>query len=309
MSFKALVLDGGGSKGIYTLGVLREVERLLGGKRLNTEFGLFYGTSTGSIIAAALALGHSVDEIIDFYNLKIPTIMKTYLAGRRSKALQEALEEFFGDKNFTDIENTGIGLGIVGTNMVDNKPLIFKSLPNQAHGMKHTFKPGFGQTIAVAVQASCSAYPFFTPKKVKTDDKIFKDVIDGGFVANNPSLYALIDLRGSLNIPEEDIRVLTVGTGTYPEKYPIYAYPQGIFLKPNLKMISMQFAANSNSAEIVFKLLSKNIKSVRVHETFAHPELATSLFESRINVLELLLSKGKESFVNQEKQITELLQS
>lgn len=306
MSFKVLTLDGGGSKGIYSLGVLREVERLLGGKRLNTEFGLFYGTSTGSIIAAALALGHSVDEIINFYNLKIPSIMKTFCSSRRSKALEEALNEFFGEQDFNSIS---VGLGIVGTNQSDNKPIIFKSLPGQAHGMKHTFKPGFGQTIATAVQASCSAYPFFDPKKVEVDDKIFKDVIDGGFVANNPALYALIDLQGPLKIPNEDIRFLTIGTGTYPEKYPVYAIPQGAFLIPNLKMISMQFASNSNSIEVVFKLLSKNIKSVRVNETFAHPELTTSLFESRPAVLDLLLSKGKDSFVNQEKEITDLLKN
>lgn len=306
MTFKVLALDGGGSKGIYTLGVLREIERLLGGKRLNTEFGLFYGTSTGSIIAAALALGHSVDEIINFYNLKIPSIMQKFCSTRRSQALEEALKEFFGDRDFSSIE---VGLGIVGTNISDNKPIIFKSLPGQAHAMKHTFKPGFGQTIATAVQASCSAYPFFDSKKIEVDEMIFKDVIDGGFVANNPALYALIDLQGPLKIANEDIRFLSIGTGTYPEKYPIYAIPQGAFLIPNLKMISMQFTANSNSVEVVFKLLSKNIKSVRINETFAQPELTTSLFESRSKVLQLLLSKGKDSFVSQEKEISDLLRN
>lgn len=301
--FKVLSLDGGGSKGMYTLGVLREVEKLIG-RRLNTEFQLFYGTSTGSIIASALALGYSVDEIINFYKLKIPSIMQTYSTTRRSYALQLALEEFFGNNDFSAVS---VGLGVVATNSNENKPIVFKSLPVQAHGMKHSFKPGFGLSIAEAVQGSCSAYPFFNSKKLKIDDHIFKDVIDGGFVANNPALYALIDVRESLKIANENVRFLSIGTGTYPEAYPLYAYPQGIFLKPNLKMISMQFSANSNSAEIVFRLLSKNIYSVRVNETFAQPELTTSLFESRSNILELLLSKGKDSFAGQEDEITKLL--
>ena len=46
-----LVLDGGGSKGVYSLGVLKELELKLG-KPLYTHFGLIYGTSTGSIIPA-----------------------------------------------------------------------------------------------------------------------------------------------------------------------------------------------------------------------------------------------------------------
>ncbi|MBA3011117.1 MAG: patatin, partial [Desulfobacula sp.] len=47
--FKILVLDGGGSKGVYTLGVLKELEMKLGGL-LYEHFDLIYGTSTGSII-------------------------------------------------------------------------------------------------------------------------------------------------------------------------------------------------------------------------------------------------------------------
>ena len=49
-----LVLDGGGSKGVYTLGVLKELELKLGSP-LCEHFGLIFGTSTGSIIAALIA--------------------------------------------------------------------------------------------------------------------------------------------------------------------------------------------------------------------------------------------------------------
>ena len=64
MSFKILALDGGGAKGFYTLGVLKEVESHV--KRpLCEHFDLIFGTSTGSIIAALLGLGKSVDDIHD----------------------------------------------------------------------------------------------------------------------------------------------------------------------------------------------------------------------------------------------------
>jgi patatin-like phospholipase/acyl hydrolase len=59
---RVLSLDGGGAKGFYTLGVLKEIEALAG-RPLYQCFNLIFGTSTGGIIAALLALGYQVDEI------------------------------------------------------------------------------------------------------------------------------------------------------------------------------------------------------------------------------------------------------
>lgn len=59
--FRVLALDGGGSKGFYTLGVLYELEAMLG-CRLCERFDLIYGTSTGSIIGTLLALGYPTLE-------------------------------------------------------------------------------------------------------------------------------------------------------------------------------------------------------------------------------------------------------
>jgi predicted acylesterase/phospholipase RssA len=57
---RVLALDGGGAKGFYTLGVLKEIEAMVGCP-LHQKFDLIYGTSTGAIIASLIALGHSVD--------------------------------------------------------------------------------------------------------------------------------------------------------------------------------------------------------------------------------------------------------
>jgi predicted acylesterase/phospholipase RssA len=55
--FRILSLDGGGAKGFYTLGVLKEIEGMLGGP-LHLHFDLVFGTSTGAIIASLIALGY-----------------------------------------------------------------------------------------------------------------------------------------------------------------------------------------------------------------------------------------------------------
>ena len=64
--FRVLSLDGGGAKGIYTLGVLKEVEAIANAA-LCEVFDLVFGTSTGSIIAALIALGYRVEEIESLY--------------------------------------------------------------------------------------------------------------------------------------------------------------------------------------------------------------------------------------------------
>lgn len=102
--------------------------------------------------------------------------------------------------------------------------MIFKSRETQAHGRQATFVPGFGCTIAEAVEASCSAYPFFERKIVTTSAGDVVELFDGGYVANNPALYALADATASLGFAPESCRVLSIGCGKYPE-------PQYSFLK------------------------------------------------------------------------------
>jgi len=71
---RILALDGGGIRGVLTLEFLLELEKQLreklqlgNGFVLADYFDLIAGTSTGAIIAAALALGKSVEEVRGFY--------------------------------------------------------------------------------------------------------------------------------------------------------------------------------------------------------------------------------------------------
>lgn len=71
---RVLALDGGGVKGVLTLGMLKpledELRRRAGGDpnfRLSDYYDLIGGTSTGAIIASGLSLGLSIDEMIELY--------------------------------------------------------------------------------------------------------------------------------------------------------------------------------------------------------------------------------------------------
>src|SRR5262249_41593326 len=71
---RILALDGGGAKGFYTLGVLKEIEAMLQCP-LYKRFDLVFGTSTGAIIASLIALGYGIDEIHELYKTHVPTVM------------------------------------------------------------------------------------------------------------------------------------------------------------------------------------------------------------------------------------------
>ena len=70
---RILALDGGGIRGALSLGYLKHLENHLRKQHQNDQlllsdyFDMIGGTSTGSIIAAALAIGMSVDEIKQKY--------------------------------------------------------------------------------------------------------------------------------------------------------------------------------------------------------------------------------------------------
>jgi uncharacterized protein len=70
---RVLALYGGGAKGFYTLGVRKEIEAMLGGP-LYKRFDLVFGTSTGAIIAALIALGYEIDQIRALYTAHVPRV-------------------------------------------------------------------------------------------------------------------------------------------------------------------------------------------------------------------------------------------
>jgi len=77
------------------------------------------------------------------------------------------------------------------------------------HGRHATFVPGFGVTIAAAVKASRSAYPFFRRAIVTTDEGDRVELMEDGYCANNPTLYAIAALERDpiLSRPKYDIAV------------------------------------------------------------------------------------------------------
>lgn len=299
---RILALDGGGAKGFYTLGVLKEIEAMLG-SRLYERFDLIFGTSTGAIIAALLALGSSVDDIHALYREHVPTVMRKRTAKAKSRALHHLAQTVFGNRKFTDLKT---GVGIVTTRWDFEKPMIFKTSVAQAHGRESTFVPGFGCTIADAVRASCSAYPFFEKATVTTSTGSPVLLIDGGYCANNPTLYAIADALNALEKPRSTLRVVSIGVGVYPEPK---RWGMAWLFKRILSVQLLQKTINVNtfSMEQLRTILFNDVETVRINDTFERPEMATDLLESNLTKLNMLYQRGGESFAKHETALTQLL--
>ncbi|MGE0128961.1 MAG: patatin-like phospholipase family protein [Blastocatellales bacterium] len=299
--FRILSLDGGGSKGVYTLGILREVEALA--KRLlHEEFDLIYGTSTGAIIAALLALGYDIETVTKMYLEIIPDVMQHKSRSKRSAALRENAEKIFGDKKFgsflTDI-------GIVSMHYDNAKPMIFKVSVKQAHGRSSTFAPGFGCTIADALMASTAAFPFFKRLKVQTQNQGEPEVMDGGFVANNPTLFAIADAIKAYKLPKEMLRVLSLGVGIYNEPQRKFYYRLLFKLWP-FYLTPKILDASTNTIEQLRAILFPEVQTVRINDAFPQKEYETDLLESDRDKLMKLNSLGRESFAKQEGRLKEV---
>lgn len=303
-SFQILSLDGGGAKGFYSLGILKQVEATLKAPLCN-RFDLIFGTSTGSIIGAMLALGKTVDEIHGLYRQHVPTVMRARSAKDKSLALEGLADSLFVGAKF-DAFKTGIG--IVATHWDLHVPLIFKNELGRAHGRVDSFVPGFGCTISEAVQASCSAYPFFRRKTLRTESGAV-EAFDGGYCANNPTLYAIADAVSAWEGSPSDLRVLSIGVGKYPEPpvgriQRLKRWAISGAIDPDL--LERTLSTNTESMERLRSILFRSVPTVRINDAFAQPEMAVTFMESDEKKLNLLYRQGSESFGGHEAEFRAL---
>ena len=300
---RVLTLDGGGAKGFYTLGVLKEIEAMIGCP-LHQKFDLVFGTSTGAIIASLIALGHNVDAILELYREHVPTVMSQKTAPSRSQALKKLATDVFGDATFNDVQT---GVGVVAARWLTETPMIFKGSVAQAHGRAGTFTPGFGVSIADAVKASCSAYPFFERTTVKTSMGEDVELIDGGYCANNPTLYALADAVQALKRDRRDVRLVSVGVGVYPDPKPSFLMRLAKKYLLSVQLLQKTLEINTQSMDELRKILFPDVPTIRISDTYADPEMATDLLEHDLKKLDILFQRGRQSFASREKQLYEYL--
>ncbi len=141
MPFRILSLDGGGIRGIVAAKMLAAIEKEIK-QPLNKYFDLIAGTSTGSILAAAIARGCSSEEIVELYRQKssiifpyrkrltlkrLPLIFKHGISAPKfsDKGLIEVMQSAFGNTTLFDI--TSPMLLVISFDTIEREPIFFKN--------------------------------------------------------------------------------------------------------------------------------------------------------------------------------------
>jgi len=206
--FKILSLDGGGIKGLFSAAILAAIEE---DNKLNIidYFDLITGTSTGGIVSIALGLGISPKEIVNFYliegknifhnKLGLANIYKWIFSKYSSKHISNALKNCFGNKLLGDSSKR---LVIPSYNLGEDDVYIFRTAHHER--LKRDYK-----VQAWKIALATSSAPTFFPS-CRLIDSI--RLIDGGVWANNPTLVGIVEAIGTLKIPLNKIKVLSIGT-------------------------------------------------------------------------------------------------
>lgn len=292
-TLKILALDGGGSKGIYTLGVLQEMQNKLR-VPLVEYFDCFYGTSTGAIIAAMLVLGKSIPEIRDVYLHQIPHVMKKKGPVLRTAELKSMLRREFGDTRFEECPKY---LGVLASFINERKPKIFRPKLGNAWDTQRSFFSGYGFTIAQALLSSCAAVPYFEQVRMRSSDgskEIF--LIDGGFLANNPTACSIEDAKQVFNKKEDDLFVVNVGAGTFPRdlkaKHVLSVVNRSLLSWYVIDYVGLGLRKFFRKPES----LKPHPRVLRVNAEFTQGHLKTNFLEDNVHKLQTLYDLGRTSF-------------
>jgi predicted acylesterase/phospholipase RssA len=234
---RMLALDGGGIRGVLTLSILKAIETQLGVARLSDYFDYIAGTSTGAIIASGLAIGKSVDELIDFYR-KTGTAMfeKTRYLERlnslyRNGPLEQQLKSVFGETtdlrprpatDRSEAPRLKTLLMVVTRNVTTDSPWPISSNPEARYNLTTRKDCNLCIPLWQLVRASTAAPIYFPPEVIQvhpTDPSKAFVFVDGGVTPyNNPAFvrYRFATQQAyRLNwaTGERHLQLVSVGTG------------------------------------------------------------------------------------------------
>jgi uncharacterized protein len=246
---RLLALDGGGLRGVLSLGILERMEHLLRERhgarkdfRLCHYFDLISGTSTGAIIAACLAMGWTARQVCDHYfELGRLAFTKSLLrdgyvrARYDEQTLVSELKRLFGEDTTLGGPRLLTGLMIMAKRLDTGSTWPMSNNPRGRYfGSSPDGTIGNGDfPLWQVVRASTAAPTYFDPEFItiaspRKGAPVKGHFVDGGVSPfNNPALqalmYATLDgYRIGWDMGADKLLLVSVGTGT---KDPAVAKP------------------------------------------------------------------------------------
>ena len=214
-TYRILSLDGGGIRGLYTAVLLKRLAQIVPG--FTDRADLLAGTSTGGILALGLAKGISTQDLVDLYKNNGAAIFSRSV-WREVRDLSDVFGAKYDNRELVQIIQTTFGAGDLRALLPRHVLIPSFDLDNQALPPAiRTWKPKFfhnyegpqsdGDQKIADVALRTSAAPTYFP--------VYQGYVDGGVVANNPSMAALAQALDSAtgNQHLKDLRLFSISTG------------------------------------------------------------------------------------------------
>jgi patatin-like phospholipase/acyl hydrolase len=235
---RVLCIDGGGIRGLIPALVLAELEQRTG-RRTAEMFDLIAGTSTGGILACALAKPDPLPaaELARLYVEEGPQIFRRSLLKRifsvdgfideryEDDGLMEALGKYLGDARLRDCSPD---VFVTAYDINDRFAFFFRSSRARTDDT-------YDFSLVDAARATAAAPTYFEPVEV-TDSAGARTypLIDGGVYAVNPSMCAYAETRGEFEL------MLSLGTGEHTRAYSFHEarwWGQAGWARPVIDMV------------------------------------------------------------------------
>lgn len=261
-----LSLDGGGIRSFCMCHILAAIEDRMEEldpycKPLPSYFDCFAGTSAGAIIAAVLLYGNVSVQLSELliYNFMMDVFRKPI--EKRSERLQQYIKQAVGsDTVMADLEEKDI---IIATTIATVSPNKLHLMTNYGEARDGQLDPK-QRKVWEALVASSAAPTYFPP---------FDVFLDGGLLANNPTLASMADIfkRGKKEGKEVKLGcVLSLGTGIPPSQVVknIEVFVPGFSLKTFTSIHSSLLGLNSLLSHFIENTTQSNGEIVREAEAW-----------------------------------------
>ncbi|WP_010300578.1 patatin-like phospholipase family protein [Candidatus Odyssella thessalonicensis] len=210
---KAITIDGGGMRGLYTIELMKAVEGRLNGK-ISEHAQIIAGTSTGSILGFGLAIDRPLETLANLYinhgqDIFYQTDWEYFengdgLTGPKydPSKFESILNENFEQMKLSDLKCHHVMA--FATNITQQRLQVFDTKVARN-------SPEDDAPIWFTIRSSTAAPTYFAPTLWKGDA-----LCDGGLLVNNPStvtLTQLIEVYGWGVLPT--LKMVSFGTGTF----------------------------------------------------------------------------------------------
>lgn len=263
-SYRILSLSGGGIRGLMTAIWLNRLEQKLGSP-LHQHFDLIAGTSTGAIIACALAVGKSTEEIVQLYRDRgreifppqpkqfFSRVTRVFSQGVDAprydgQGLEKVLRDEFKDDRF---ESLKVHTLITSYDLLHREALVLK-----------TNKPEHQPLLVWQVAKASASAPVYFPAQLLTLAGEPIAVIDGGVVANNPTACAIAEaVRLNSGLAPEaqtslaEFVVASFGTGEITQPITVRQSQEWGALGWVIPLIDVLFDGSADSVDYIARQL------------------------------------------------------